>query len=242
MLGHWIQFDWSFDFYQHQQQVASAVERAKQVTMTELNAVIGVNIDDAFLFIYISFSLWLCRLLAMLNERTGIFFFFFFYLSHNRFISPPFNVFLSFSYLVSNVRPSFCHLFVRAAENRRFSFWGCCWSISFPSSRSLFSLSPSPVWKRPRKNRKENGRIVFFNLTECACDSWLRAFSRTDCREWGGLGDIRFVQPSVNSLPNLLVECVCLVPCRGDWCRRRASVPPLVLPFQLIFMEESKET
>ena len=30
---------------QHQQQVASAVERAKQVTMTELNAVIGVNID-----------------------------------------------------------------------------------------------------------------------------------------------------------------------------------------------------
>ena len=29
---------------QHQQQVATAVERAKQVTMTELNAVIGVNI------------------------------------------------------------------------------------------------------------------------------------------------------------------------------------------------------
>lgn len=42
---HWITF-WLVVlwFYQHQQQVASAVERAKQVTMTELNAVIGVNI------------------------------------------------------------------------------------------------------------------------------------------------------------------------------------------------------
>lgn len=28
---------------EHQQQVASAVERAKQVTMTELNAIIGVS-------------------------------------------------------------------------------------------------------------------------------------------------------------------------------------------------------
>lgn len=28
---------------QHQQQVATAVERAKQVTMTELNAIIGVR-------------------------------------------------------------------------------------------------------------------------------------------------------------------------------------------------------
>jgi hypothetical protein len=28
---------------QHQQQVATAVERAKQVTMTELNAIIGVS-------------------------------------------------------------------------------------------------------------------------------------------------------------------------------------------------------
>lgn len=28
---------------QHQQQVAQAVERAKQVTMTELNAIIGVR-------------------------------------------------------------------------------------------------------------------------------------------------------------------------------------------------------
>ena len=33
-----------FLLLQHQQQVASAVERAKQVTMTELNAVIGVRI------------------------------------------------------------------------------------------------------------------------------------------------------------------------------------------------------
>ena len=29
--------------FQHQQQVAAAVERAKQVTMTELNAIIGVS-------------------------------------------------------------------------------------------------------------------------------------------------------------------------------------------------------
>jgi hypothetical protein len=29
--------------FQHQQQVATAVERAKQVTMTELNAIIGVR-------------------------------------------------------------------------------------------------------------------------------------------------------------------------------------------------------
>jgi hypothetical protein len=29
---------------QHQQQVATAVERAKQVTMTELNAIIGVSL------------------------------------------------------------------------------------------------------------------------------------------------------------------------------------------------------
>lgn len=30
---------------EHQQQVASAVDRAKQVTMTELNAIIGVSRD-----------------------------------------------------------------------------------------------------------------------------------------------------------------------------------------------------
>lgn len=32
---------------EHQQQVASAVERAKQVTMTELNAIIGVSILES---------------------------------------------------------------------------------------------------------------------------------------------------------------------------------------------------
>ena len=32
-----------FIFHQHQQQVAAAVERAKQVTIQELNAVIGVS-------------------------------------------------------------------------------------------------------------------------------------------------------------------------------------------------------
>ena len=31
-------------YFKHQQQVAAAVERAKQVTMTELNAIIGVRI------------------------------------------------------------------------------------------------------------------------------------------------------------------------------------------------------
>jgi len=30
--------------YQHQQQVVQAVERAKQVTMAELNAIIGVSV------------------------------------------------------------------------------------------------------------------------------------------------------------------------------------------------------
>ncbi len=99
-LDHWIQFDWSFDFYQHQQQVASAVERAKQVTMTELNAVIGVNISVPFLFIHF-FSLflhsksplWLCRLLARLNEGWA-------FPCLNRFISSAlFNAFLYFCIL-----------------------------------------------------------------------------------------------------------------------------------------------
>ena len=34
-----------FGMLQHQQQVATAVERAKQVTMTELNAIIGVSLS-----------------------------------------------------------------------------------------------------------------------------------------------------------------------------------------------------
>lgn len=33
---------------EHQQQVASAIERAKQVTMTELNAIIGVSCATKF--------------------------------------------------------------------------------------------------------------------------------------------------------------------------------------------------
>lgn len=33
---------------EHQQQVATAVERAKQVTMTELNAIIGVSVNLYF--------------------------------------------------------------------------------------------------------------------------------------------------------------------------------------------------
>lgn len=37
---------WLFDL-QHQQQVAAAVERAKQVTMQELNAIIGVSLDSS---------------------------------------------------------------------------------------------------------------------------------------------------------------------------------------------------
>jgi hypothetical protein len=36
-------FDDDYVLLQHQQQVATAVERAKQVTMTELNAIIGVS-------------------------------------------------------------------------------------------------------------------------------------------------------------------------------------------------------
>lgn len=44
---------------EHQQQVASAVERAKQVTMTELNAIIGVR--------FLS-----CRILACANLETCI--------------------------------------------------------------------------------------------------------------------------------------------------------------------------
>lgn len=75
MLGYWIQFDWSFDFYQHQQQVASAVERAKQVTMTELNAVIGVNIDAPFLFIYFIQSVAL-SIISDAERKTLVFFFF----------------------------------------------------------------------------------------------------------------------------------------------------------------------
>ena len=36
----------------HHQQIASAVERAKQVTMTELNAIIGVSLSQTFIYCY----------------------------------------------------------------------------------------------------------------------------------------------------------------------------------------------
>lgn len=39
-----IRNSYFFFYFQHQQQVATAVERAKQVTMTELNAIIGVSV------------------------------------------------------------------------------------------------------------------------------------------------------------------------------------------------------
>ena len=35
--------DSAFSLFQHQQQVVTAVERAKQVSMSELNAIIGVS-------------------------------------------------------------------------------------------------------------------------------------------------------------------------------------------------------
>lgn len=38
-------------YVQHQQQVATAVERAKQVTMTELNAIIGVSSLSIYTYI-----------------------------------------------------------------------------------------------------------------------------------------------------------------------------------------------
>ena len=38
---------------QHQQQVVTAVERAKQVTMSELNSIIGVNIVIVIIIIII---------------------------------------------------------------------------------------------------------------------------------------------------------------------------------------------
>lgn len=41
--GWWSRLDHDVFSLQHQQQVAQAVERAKQVTMTELNAIIGVR-------------------------------------------------------------------------------------------------------------------------------------------------------------------------------------------------------
>lgn len=50
------------ELFQHQQQVATAVERAKQVTMTELNAIIGVSRTKAILN---ELVLLLCFLLSI---------------------------------------------------------------------------------------------------------------------------------------------------------------------------------
>ena len=45
--------------FQHQQQVAAAVERAKQVTMTELNAIIGVSTKVVGITTSVSRHSWL---------------------------------------------------------------------------------------------------------------------------------------------------------------------------------------
>lgn len=53
-----------FGLFQHQQQVVTAVERAKQVTMTELNAIVGVSLDVTTL----SLSISKFNLLSIINE------------------------------------------------------------------------------------------------------------------------------------------------------------------------------
>lgn len=45
-------FHFFLNVFQHQQQVATAVERAKQVTMTELNAIIGVKYQKIIIIIF----------------------------------------------------------------------------------------------------------------------------------------------------------------------------------------------
>ena len=45
-VNKWAVFYAVFSMLQHQQQVVAAVERAKQVTMQELNAIIGVSIQS----------------------------------------------------------------------------------------------------------------------------------------------------------------------------------------------------
>jgi groucho len=56
-LSQEVSFDFLFSIFgndvfisdfQHQQQVATAVDRAKQVTMTELNAIIGVSLNYCY--------------------------------------------------------------------------------------------------------------------------------------------------------------------------------------------------
>ena len=53
-----------FCLFQHQQQVVTAVERAKQVTMTELNAIVGVSSDVTALALSVSKF----NLLSIINE------------------------------------------------------------------------------------------------------------------------------------------------------------------------------
>ena len=43
-LKHNFFFNYSKLLFQHQQQVLAAIERAKQVTMADLNAIIGVSL------------------------------------------------------------------------------------------------------------------------------------------------------------------------------------------------------
>ena len=56
-----------FGLFQHQQQVVTAVERAKQVTMTELNAIVGVSLDVTTLSLYLFQSLICFQLLTSFN-------------------------------------------------------------------------------------------------------------------------------------------------------------------------------
>ena len=57
-----------FCLFQHQQQVVTAVERAKQVTMTELNAIVGVSSDVTALALSVSKF----NLLSIINEFSII--------------------------------------------------------------------------------------------------------------------------------------------------------------------------
>lgn len=60
---------------EHQQQVASAIERAKQVTMTELNAIIGVSFTVGdILFLLVSFSFFLVKLNLKKKEAETFWF------------------------------------------------------------------------------------------------------------------------------------------------------------------------
>ena len=55
---------------QHQQQVVTAVERAKQVSMSELNAIIGVSYERLFGLVFLSF---LCSQVVELKCFVAVF-------------------------------------------------------------------------------------------------------------------------------------------------------------------------